>query len=334
MDDPGNGWYHIESNGQHPHIVLDRKTGKTKTISLVIDDEVIKRVVANGVPEAGVLVDKDHLSWEEDHDTEAMSWCKDLAGFYDAMGVLQLAGWQDWTAVGFPLIKGKVYKHFSTEYQYTDEDVSSGELRPSRLTGLAITNRPANGGQRPITSSVCRRGRRTLKSGEVPEKREDVKTQNETIDMELLAKLAALLGMPEGSTEEEALAEVSTLLKVEEKAEDAEIDTLISSEGLGDLADEEKSALKETLKSNRKAGETLIKTLKSRASGVKPGARYASAQGAHAGTRVMRSRAATMGRLGLVDRAKAYQSEMAKSGTPVSYQKAFRKVSYDDANGK
>ena len=157
---PTDGWQIIEAAGEHPcHITTPE--GEQVPAVMVIDDAAVAAMVEAGVPEEGLLVDKDHLSHDMNQSTEALAWVRELAACprEDEAGGYDLAAWLELTASGRPLIAGKVYKHFSTEYLLEHcERVAEGSYRPQRLDGLALTNRPNNPGQRPITNSQKRVG--------------------------------------------------------------------------------------------------------------------------------------------------------------------------------
>lgn len=146
---PGDGWYIIEAAGEHMTRVEDTELVQRLT------PEVLAAVVAAGVPAEGLPIDRDHLSLDSDNSTEAMGWVRELA-----MCGSDLAARIEWTSLGLPLIKGRVYKHFSTVYPPpTVEQLASGTYVPDRLIGLALTNQPNNKtGQPPITNSLGRVG--------------------------------------------------------------------------------------------------------------------------------------------------------------------------------
>ena len=159
MDAPADGWYHIESNDYHPGARADG----TEAVQ-VLDNDAMRAIVEAGAPEEGILIDRDHRSVpapgkpKQDDDTEAMGWVRRLAVFDDGEGNLQLAGYIEWSDMGLTAIKGRRYKHFSTVYQLDDPDcaepLGGNRYRPLALLGLAVTNRPNNLGQRPITNSA------------------------------------------------------------------------------------------------------------------------------------------------------------------------------------
>ena len=63
MDAPGDGWYHIESNEEHPTTLRSAAadgSGVTSEIVQVLDNEAMQAIVAAGVPEEGIPIDADH----------------------------------------------------------------------------------------------------------------------------------------------------------------------------------------------------------------------------------------------------------------------------------
>lgn len=309
-EDPGDGWYHIEANGEHPAI-LEREDEDDLEIIQVLDDEAIRRIAEAGVPEEGVFVDKDHISHQSDKSTEAMVWCRELAVFEDAAGKEQLAGWMQYTDLGKPLIKGRIYKHWSTEYDLDDpgtDDLGDNRYRPGRLLGLALTNRPNNKGQRPITNSRrCRT------------------KNNNTNNMEPLEQIKQKLGLDAEATLEDVLAELEALQSASDAAAESEADTLLNSEGLADLSDEEKKDLKEELVHNRELGLKMINIIKNRQSSAgQPSApRYAN-PGVRKNTPVLNKNAEGKDKAaGLVNRAREIQKDARVMNRKMSFWKAF-----------
>ena len=220
LDDPGDGWYMIEANGEHPTTLENGKQ-----IIQVLDNAAMLDLCRNWEKE--LLVDKDHLSRNPDNDTAAKSWMKNPA-IWDDNGKYHLCGWQEWTPTGLNLIEGKEYKHFSTEYEpETMESLGGNRYRPHRLVGLALTNRPNNRGQRPITN------------------RESGKpiTDNTPTNMEELKKIAEQLGLTQEATLEEVLAAIATLQEATAEAQEAEAEAILNSEGAEDMTPEEKEIM-------------------------------------------------------------------------------------------
>lgn len=232
MDDPGNGWYMIEANGEHPHDLDDGVT-----IIQVLDNDAMEQLIDSYVP-GSVFLDKDHLSRKEDNDTAAKAWLNDLAGLDDG-GKIHLCGLLEWTPPGLELARNKEYKKFSTEYDVaTLENLGDGRFRPRLLVGLALTNRENNPGQRPITNRKC-------------DPITNTQPTQTPITMEELKQIATLLGLSEEATLEDILAAIKTMQDETSAAQEAEADAILSSEGADDMSPEEKELMKEQLITNR-----------------------------------------------------------------------------------
>lgn len=305
-ENPGDGWYHIERWGEHPQVSLDGKQ-----YVQVIDDDAVRAIVEAGVPEEGILVDVEHVSVTGVRDTRAYGWVKELAALPTEEG-LQLCARIEWTPLGRPLVKDRIYKHFSTVYSVElCADLGGGRIRPLQLVGLALTNQPNNPGQRPITNSQA-----------APTN----DNTNQTDNMEELKKIAAKLGLPEDATLDQVLATLDSLMAAEQEAAEAEAETLLNSEDLKDLNEEERKDLKDELLANRDLGIKMIKLLINRKGGGAPPAtapRYAR-NGYRPETRATRG-AGGMGadraKL-IVNTARDIQAQEKAAGRPCSFWKA------------
>ena len=305
MVQPGDGWYHIERWGDHP-----QQTADGKKYIQVIDDEAVQAIVTAEVPEEGILVDVEHISVSAERDTRAYGWVRELAGLPTEEG-LQLCARIEWTPLGLPLVRDRIYKHFSTVYSVElCADLGGGRLRPLKLVGLSLTNQPNNPGQRPITNSQA-----------VP-----INNTNQKNNMEELKKIAAKLGLPEDATLDQVLATLDDLMKAEQEAAEAEAETLLNSEDLKDLPDEARKDLKEELLTNRDLGLKMLKLLTNRKGGGAPPAtapRYAR-NGYRPETRATRG-AGGMGtdraKL-LVNTARDIQAQEKAARRPCSFWKA------------
>lgn len=306
-ENPGDGWYHIERWGEHPQTSLEGK----KYVQ-VIDDEAVQAMVTAGVPEEGILVDVEHVSVTGDRDTRAYGWIRELAALPAEEG-LQLCARIAWTPLGHPLVRDRIYKHFSTVYSVElCADLGGGRLRPLQLVGLALTNQPNNPGQRPITNSQAAPINNT--------------TRTKINNMEELKKLAVKLGLPEDATLEQVEAAIDALMSAEQEAAEAEAETLINSEDLKDLTPEEKKDLKEELLTNRKLGMKMLNLLVNRKGGtaaVTTTPKYARG-GYRPDTKATRGAGGMgtdRGKL-LVNRAKEIQVAEHAAGRPCSFWRA------------
>lgn len=306
LEDPGDGWYHVERWGEHPQVSLEGKQ-----YVQVIDDEAVRAIVEAGVPEEGLLIDVEHVSVTGVRDTRAYGWGRELAGLPTEEG-LQLCVWIEWTPLGRPLVKDRIYKHFSTVYSVElCADLGGGRIRPLQLVGLALTNQPNNPGQRPITNSQA-----------APINN----TNQQDNNMEELKKIAAKLGLPEDATLDQVLATLDDLMKAEQEAAEAEAETLLNSEDLKDLPDEARKDLKDELLTNRDLGIKMINLLINRKGGGAPPAtapRYARPgfRPATKATQGTVSMDAERGRL-LTNTAKEIQAQERNAGRTCSFWKA------------
>lgn len=304
-ENPGDGWYHIERWGDHPQVSLEGKQ-----YIQVIDDEAVRAIVEAGVPEEGTLVDVEHVSVTGERDTRAYGWVKEFAALPTEEG-LQLCARIEWTPLGLPLVRDRIYKHFSTVYSVElCADLGGGRLRPLQLVGLALTNQPNNPGQRPITNS---------QAAPIND------NTNQNTNMEELKKIAAKLGLPEDATLEQVEAAIDALMDAEQEAAEAEAETLINSENLKDLTDEERKDLKEELLTNRAMGLKIINLLTNRKGGGAPPAtpKYAR-PGYRPDTKATRGAGAmdaARGKL-LINKAREIQTRERAAGRPCSFWKA------------
>lgn len=346
MDAPGDGWHHIESNEEHPaqrRSAAADGSGVASEIIQVLDNAAMAAIVAAGVPEEGLPVDVEHRGVPgvaAVPDTAAAGWVRELAVFDDGAGHLQLAARIEWTPPGLELIQGRVYKHFSTVYRVDDEELAEGlggnRYRPLVLLGLALTNNPNNRlGQRPITNSAGVRGdlRFTkdelrfensapgaqdgdnFTEGEVPEGNN---TKNENTTMNELDDIKNALGLAPEATAADCVAAIESIKGEAAAAADSEAETLLNSEGLSDLPEEEKKEIKEGLVTNRGLAMMTIRAYKERkqqAAAAEPRqARYAKAGTPRTG--------ATPTGSTIINRAKEIQKAERAAGRTCSFWKA------------
>lgn len=313
MDAPGDGWYHIESNEEHP---AQREGGD---IVQVLDNAAMQAIVAAGVPEEGIPIDADHRGVPgvaEVPDTAAAGWVRELALFDDGAGNMQLAGRIEWTPPGLELVAGRVYKHFSTVYRVNDEELAEplggNRYRPLVLLGLALTNNPNNRmGQRPITNGLPNNLPPATGVGENPNK-------NENTTMNELEDIKKALGLAPEATAADCVAAIEAIKGEAAAAADSEAETLLNSEGLSDLPEEEKKEIKEGLVTNRGLAMMTIRAFKERkqqaAAAAEPQARYAKAGTPRTGAKSTGST--------IINRAKEIQKAERAAGRTCSFWKA------------
>lgn len=313
MDAPADGWYHIESNEEHPAMYEEGE------IIQVLDNTAMEAIATAGLPEEGLPIDSDHRGIPgvaEVPDTAAAGWVRELAVFDDGEGNLQLAGRIEWTPPGLALVQGKVYKHFSSVYQLADpqlaEPLGGNRYRPLVLLGLALTNNPNNRiGQRPITNG----GMNNLPPAvEVGKKT----TINENKTMNELEEIKKALGIDPEATAADCVAAIESIKGEASAAAESEAETLLNSEGLSDLPEEEKKELKEGLVTNRALALMTIRAYRDRKAAQEAGApRYAKVGGS--------ARKAVGGKPEgslIINRAKEIQRAEQAAGRTCSFWKA------------
>lgn len=151
---PADGWYQIEAKGEHPNA--------SAGVIQIVDDQAAQGIVDsfNSDAAAGrlrhgneMLIDHEHFSDQPDKETRAYGWLRELQNRADG-----IYGKIRWTATGQTAVDGGDYRFFSTEYNRADlKSVNSDSpqaryVRPTRLSGLTLTNMNNNRGQRAITN--------------------------------------------------------------------------------------------------------------------------------------------------------------------------------------
>jgi hypothetical protein len=283
---PADHWYQIEVPGQHYNAAAG--------LVQVIDDRAVAQIVNRFSEEAraehfaGVRIGRDHLAESLEQPTEALGWLMELR---NRDGIPE--GRIEWTALGRPLVEGKVYKFFSTEYLAAETEpagtvtVRNREVRavrPLRLAGLEVTNKPNNKGGKPISNRDA---------GDVPAagKPENQPTMN---------KLKELLGLPAEATEDQIYTAVQALKGKATEAEpiknrlatlEGELKTLREAQIEADLDAHKavitnREAVKAVLVANREAGLAMLKGLKLGAPAAQPERITNRATAAHPADRV------------------------------------------------
>lgn len=237
---PSDGWYQIEVTGEHP-----AGEGRTQVIDQAAMESIVNRFQAEAAVEnfAGMLVDADHLSHDLDNATEALAWAQELC-----IRSGQLHARLDLTDLGEAAIRNKRYKFTSTEYDAPDiQDLGRGRVRPLRLAGLALTNRPNNRGAKPLSN------RQTSES-----------TDTTTTTTNTMQPIATKLGLDPAASETDILAAIDALmLKCSEsdtKEAGAQADAIMNR--FGDRIPADKRAdVKARLITNRADTEAMLELL-------------------------------------------------------------------------
>jgi hypothetical protein len=188
----------IEPAGEHAH--------PASGLVQVIDAEALDRIVRRFADEArqpgfaGLLVDQEHFSHDQDKASRAFGWLTALQARPDG-----LYGRIRWTASGRAAVDGGDYRFFSTEYEARDlAPCGPGRARPERLAGLALTNKPNNRGGRPITNRQPEETPRPAASAAA--------APTEPTHNHIMNLIATQLGLPGEAGEQAVLAELARIL--------------------------------------------------------------------------------------------------------------------------
>lgn len=237
-------WLPIEVTGKH-----DSLMGSEEIVE-VIDKAAIDSMVREfWLDEAdpdfpGLLVDNDHLKFDQTQSTEAKAWVKRLENRGGTLhGLLEV------TDVGADAIRNKRWKFFSTEYAPPHIEIIGRDergrpmVRPKRLDGLTLTNMPNHKGQKPITNRKAPEAEQT----------QTTKPMNKTA----LEKL----GLDETATEEQVNARLDELIaraaKADEMEAGVEAEAILNRHAKRFPADD-RGKWKDRLIKNREATEEIL----------------------------------------------------------------------------
>lgn len=145
---PRAGWYLIEPGGTYTIPVPDTSIEPDKRwdVDEVIDEAAMQAICESYDPAVnggnGIQVNNDHLYLRTTGDNPALGWCKAL-DYGRVDGRLYQAAYIAWVKdTHHDLNQGK-YWAFSTEYRLADyQQAYKDGYRPTRLSGLAVTNNP------------------------------------------------------------------------------------------------------------------------------------------------------------------------------------------------
>ncbi len=325
-ENPGDGWYIIEAAGDHPGITT--LSGARVEFTQHLTPEVLAGIAAAGVPETGLLVDRDHESRNPDKPSEALGWARELAMCGD-----KLAARIEWSSLGLPLIAGRVYRFFSTVYPSAPEQMRAGSYSPTRLIGLALTNTPNNKAGQP---AITNRAHDPLLP---PTPGSETQTPTNT-HMNPTPEVLAALGLAEGATPEEvqaAIVDMAARLRTAEEAakvaEDAaaaaansEAAALIAAEEEKTgtkLTEEEKEEVQEHVVANRAHGLRYLTALcNSRRARQAPARRYGDRSTPGASVLMNRRSAEHEAEVAVTNRSHEICRAAAAAGSPVNYHTA------------
>jgi len=206
---PADKWYQIAPIGEFWGINEVAGGGKVsnKLVKQHLDQEALLAIVANfetaktsaGANFAGLRIDRDHLSENDDQTTEAMGWIKNLEARADGL-YAQI----DWSDEGEKAIAGRRYKFVSPTWFFSviknsipvPAQITNYKtfdlVRPIRLDYLALTNRPNLKGMKPLSN----RGGDGIADGNHGD-------QQKGQSMDYKAMLLKVLGQPPEATDEQ-----------------------------------------------------------------------------------------------------------------------------------
>ena len=211
---PKDGKFHLARKGEFPGEAI-LPNGKTLRVIQVIDETAISTMVDNfrDYKKAGghdLLVDRDHLSHDDENETVAEGWIQNVEGKDNLFAEIKPSkqGKED--------IEGGNYRFISGEWDITpigQKDFTEGcRVRPIRLTGAGLTNRPN------IT------GLAALSNREKPLPDDPANSPAEQADIQnrktkTMKQIASKLGLSADASEDAILGE---LAKVMNRADTAE----------------------------------------------------------------------------------------------------------------
>lgn len=253
---PSDGWYQIVPLGTWP--VLDTLGGTSKEIQQVIDARSIKALAEGFSGE--LLIDYEHFAHNPDKETRAAGWITGVQERQDGL-YAQIR----WSTQGEADVKGGAYRFISPEFDQVSpmpgNPVGSLPLmRPVRLSGAALTNKPNLTTLRPLSN------RSADGSGQ--------NTTTNTKTMDYKALILKVLGLPATATDQEIQAAADKLgdTSAPEMAQEVEAmnrDLKTAREALADrdlegvaLDDETKATVREALVANRAKGLKIVEALR------------------------------------------------------------------------
>lgn len=183
---PADGWFQIARPGTMRK-ALDLPDGKSVEITQQVDpadfDQIVARFreLSSAANFAGLLVDFDHFSCDDDKSTRAGAWIEAVERRGDELWAqLRLS------ASGRAALEGGDYRHFSPVLGFTPKRYQPGEVaHPQALLGGAFTNQPTFRGMVPLSN------------------RQDSATTTQDTTMDYKKTLLALLGLPDTATDAE-----------------------------------------------------------------------------------------------------------------------------------
>jgi len=339
---PEDGFFHIAKKGEFPG-TMETADGKELNVVQVVDDEAIAEMVNNFKKAAekedfaGLLVDRDHLSHDPENTTEAEGWIEEVSvRNNDLLSRIRLSD------IGTADIKGGRYRFISSEWDVKpigQKDFTEGcRVRPFRLTGAGLTNRPNIRGLNALTN---RKTTLTDDPSNSPAEQADIQNRNK----KTMKQIATKLGLSADASEDAILGELAKVMNRATTAEakvtplETEVTTLKnrltkieddSAESEMDAAgitkdDADRPAIKTALISNREGGRALLKKIAKPAPRKEVPARMTNRENAKApGTTTEESPQATQKAEANAGAIRNRANVIAKTGVP--FTKAWKQA--------
>ena len=173
---PADGYFQLLPIGEFPGTMI---RGDEKVEITQIYDRENLAAMADAF-EGELMVDYEHFSHDLEKATNAAAWIDALQLRDDG-----LYAKARWTAQGKADVEGGNYRYISPELDQI-EVAGEGRIRPLRLTGAGLTNRPALKNLKPLSNRE--RGTQT-------------ETEPNTDMNKIIAAIAPFLGLPSGADE-------------------------------------------------------------------------------------------------------------------------------------
>ncbi len=254
LDKDGNipRWIQLAPVGEFPITLKVEKDGKIeKKAQLQIVDAASIAAMAKSF-QGPALLDFDHESYDIGKRSTAAGWILAV----EDRGKDGLWGEVDWSDSGKAAIKGKEYRYISPVFPADGvEQITEEKIRPLVMESAALTNTPNMETIAPIfNKAACTCGGDNINTPKIK-------------NMDYKAILLKILGLPADATDDqitEARSDISNKIKNLDQEKKDLIEQIIDLEieGVEFEDEEEKDAIKEVLRTNRKAGQVFLRNRK------------------------------------------------------------------------
>lgn len=189
-----DGWYQLVPIGEFPGVL--RLGDKREEITQVLDKDALTKLV-NSV-QGELLIDFEHFASDPNKETRAAGWIQDVELREDGIYMRP-----KWSGSGKTSIENGDYRFISPEFEGV-ENLGNGRVRPTKLTGAGLTNKPAL---------------KTLKA--LSNRETDDTTTHQNNNMDYKALLKTLLGLSGDPTDEQIQTAASAFTQTANKDKEA-----------------------------------------------------------------------------------------------------------------